>query len=78
MTVLTTNHKDKLDEGLMTAGKIDRQFLFDLLGKDEIRKLLERFYPDWSDEACGRRRWSAGPRGRSESGARRRLGQRLG
>lgn len=50
VTVLTTNHKDKLDEALVRAGRIDRQFLFDLPGENEIRTLFERFYPDCSDE----------------------------
>lgn len=45
VTVLATNHRDRLEQALMRAGRIDRHFLFDLPGDQEIRTVFERFYP---------------------------------
>lgn len=69
VTVLTTNHKDRLDEALVRAGRIDRQFLFDLPGEDEIRVLFERFYPDCSDDEV-KARFVQAVIARPETGAR--------
>lgn len=50
ITVLTTNHVKKLDSALVRGGRIDRSFLFDTPGKDEVKRYFKSFYPVAPDQ----------------------------
>lgn len=46
ITVMTTNHLDKLDPAMIRCGRVDRRFEFPLPVKDQVEKLFCAFYPD--------------------------------
>lgn len=46
VTILTTNHIDKLDPALLRAGRVDRRFRFHPPSRREVALLFQRFYPD--------------------------------
>lgn len=50
VTVLTTNHIERLDPALLRAGRIDRRFKFNPPTRKEIAALFQNFYPDAGDE----------------------------
>lgn len=53
ITVMTTNHIERLDQALLRAGRVDRQFYFRPPNQEDIGKLFKSFYPDAStDTVC--------------------------
>lgn len=49
VTVLTTNHIDRLDPALVRAGRVDRKFEFNYPDKNQMAKLFQSFYPQADD-----------------------------
>ncbi len=54
LIMMTTNHKDRLDDALLRCGRIDRQFEFKLPGHPEIARYYSSYYPDASPELAKR------------------------
>ena len=54
LTVMATNHKERLDPALIRAGRIDRTFEFGLPTKQQMSKLFLSFYPDSSQELASK------------------------
>lgn len=50
ITVMTTNHIDRLDSALIRGGRVDRRFHFALPENDEMRLLFLTFYPDAAEK----------------------------
>ncbi len=50
LTVMTTNHIEKLDPALIRAGRVDRKFEFKRPAHGQIESLFLSFYPDAGDE----------------------------
>lgn len=50
ITILTTNHLDRLDKALIRGGRVDRRFHFDRPNDDQLRALFRSFYPDAEDK----------------------------
>lgn len=50
ITVMTTNHIERLDEALLRAGRVDRRFYFGMPDKDCVERLFKLFYTDARDE----------------------------
>lgn len=46
LTVMTTNHIEKLDPALIRAGRVDRKFEFKLPSHEQMKALYASFYPD--------------------------------
>jgi mitochondrial chaperone BCS1 len=46
ITIMTTNHADKLDAALTRGGRVDRRFAFDKPIQAQISALFLTFYPD--------------------------------
>lgn len=46
LTVLTTNHIEKLDKALIRGGRVDRRFLFDRPTEEMLRRLFLMYYKD--------------------------------
>lgn len=46
LTVMTTNHLERLDPALIRAGRVDRRFCFKAPTKEQMRALFLSFYPD--------------------------------
>ncbi len=46
LTVMTTNHIDRLDPALVRAGRVDRRFEFKTPNHEQIRGLFLSFYPE--------------------------------
>lgn len=46
ITVMTTNHFDRLDSALIRGGRVDRRFFFDFPGSTELGALFKRFYSE--------------------------------
>lgn len=46
LTVMTTNHLDRLDAALVRAGRVDRRFCFKPPTTEQIKALFLSFYPD--------------------------------
>jgi len=49
---LTTNHRSKLQPALLRAGRVDREFLFDLASASVAKKMYQRFFPQCNEEAA--------------------------
>ena len=45
ITVLTTNHIEKLDSALIRGGRVDRRFEFVHPGKEQLEDLFHSYYP---------------------------------
>lgn len=43
--IMTTNHRERLDPALIRPGRADREFEIPLLGRDEIFRMHQRFFP---------------------------------
>ena len=43
---MTTNHRDVLDPALIRPGRIDVAFELSFAGREELRRMIERFFPD--------------------------------
>lgn len=54
ITVLTTNHVDRLDRALIRGGRVDRRFLFAAPGSDEIVRMFQSYYAEASMEVAKR------------------------
>lgn len=50
ITVMTTNHFERLDEALIRGGRVDRRFHFEESSDDQIRSLFRSFYPNTTDD----------------------------
>ncbi len=48
VTVMTTNHIDRLDPALIRAGRVDRRFEFRPPTREQISDLFASFYPQSS------------------------------
>ena len=42
---MTTNHREVLDPALIRPGRIDVAFELSYAGVDELRRMIERFFP---------------------------------
>lgn len=49
LTVMTTNHIDRLDVALIRAGRVDRKFEFKLPSQQSMIALFKSFYPNEDD-----------------------------
>ena len=49
ITIITTNHKDKLDAALTRPGRIDKIVHFDYANKEQIEHMYLRFIPNQKD-----------------------------
>lgn len=45
ITVMTTNHIDRLDQALIRGGRVDRRFFFSKPSNDQLKDLFLSFYP---------------------------------
>lgn len=45
LTVMTTNHIERLDQGLVGAGRVDRRFAFEKPTREQITDLFKSYYP---------------------------------
>lgn len=54
ITVLTTNHLERLDRALIRGGRVDRRFLFDRPNEDQIRAIFRSFYPDCKNQVVAK------------------------
>lgn len=45
ITVMTTNHIERLDKALIRGGRVDRRFLFDKPTQEQIEDVFRSFYP---------------------------------
>lgn len=52
VTVMTTNHIEKLDPALIRAGRVDRKFEFKLPTQAQMASLFASFYPDAEEKIC--------------------------
>lgn len=52
LTVMTTNHADKLDAALTRGGRVDRRFVFAKPVQTQVAKLFRNFYPDAKPEVA--------------------------
>lgn len=50
VTVMTTNHLERLDPAMIRAGRVDRRFEFKLPSDNEIKQLFRSFYPEAKEE----------------------------
>jgi hypothetical protein len=44
VTIITTNHREKLDPALLRTGRVDRQFFIDYADNEQANRLFEFFY----------------------------------
>lgn len=49
ITVMTTNHIERLEKALIRGGRVDRRFKFSLPDDKQLMKLFRSFYPDSED-----------------------------
>jgi mitochondrial chaperone BCS1 len=54
ITVLTTNHIDKLDSALIRGGRVDRRFEFCRPSQQQLAALFRSFYPEAADSTVSR------------------------
>lgn len=54
LTVLTTNHIDRLDPALIRAGRVDRRFKFDAPDRQQIIELFKSYYPKCDEKMPGK------------------------
>ncbi len=47
---MTTNHRDVLDPALIRPGRIDVAFELSFAGREELRRMVERFFPDVNED----------------------------
>lgn len=52
ITVMTTNHIEKLDAALIRAGRVDRKFEFRSPHREQMAALFASFYPDAEKDVC--------------------------
>lgn len=46
LTVMTTNHIERLDPALVRAGRVDRRFEFTAPDREQVASLFQSYYPD--------------------------------
>lgn len=46
LTIMTTNHIERLDRALIRGGRVDRRFLFSKPTEMQLKDLFKSFYPD--------------------------------
>lgn len=68
LTVMTTNHIERLDKALVRGGRVDRRFEFTHPGPSELADLFRRFYP--KAEEVLTKRFVQGVQGRIEEEAK--------
>lgn len=49
ITVMTTNHMERLDSALIRGGRVDRRFYFDWPSERQLRRLFLTYYKDASE-----------------------------
>lgn len=49
ITILTTNHIDRLDSALVRAGRVDRRFCFETPTQEQLEQVFRFFYPEASE-----------------------------
>lgn len=49
ITIMTTNHKNKLDESLIRPGRIDSIFEFKYASRNQIKKMYESYFQESTD-----------------------------
>lgn len=54
ITVMTTNHIDRLEKALIRGGRVDRKFKFDHPRDEQLERLFMSFYPKSSAELAGK------------------------
>ena len=54
ITVLTTNHIERLDQALLRGGRVDRKFLFSAATKEQLTRLFLKFYKTASSGLASR------------------------
>ncbi|KAI0559655.1 Mitochondrial chaperone BCS1 [Gracilaria domingensis] len=54
ITIMTTNHFDRLDQALIRGGRVDKRVYFGPPSSAQVTELFKRFYPEASDE-CAKR-----------------------
>lgn len=50
ITVMTSNHIDRLDKALIRGGRVDRRFFFNKPSNEQLKDLFLSFYPDTDEE----------------------------
>lgn len=50
ITVMTTNHFERLDSALVRGGRVDRRFHFGKTSVEQIKGLFRSFYPEAADD----------------------------
>lgn len=50
LTVMTTNHIERLDPALVRAGRVDRRFEFTAPEREQVVSLFQSYYPDAKQE----------------------------
>lgn len=54
ITVMTTNHIEKLDKALIRGGRVDRRFLFSKPTHEQIKSVFKSFYPDAAEDKAAK------------------------
>jgi chaperone BCS1 len=49
IVIFTTNHLNKIDEALLRPGRVDRIFEIPLASRNQIYRMVSRFFPDQPD-----------------------------
>ncbi|KAI0562383.1 Mitochondrial chaperone BCS1 [Gracilaria domingensis] len=50
ITIMTTNHFERLDQALIRGGRVDKRVFFPPPSHEQIESLFKRFYPEASEE----------------------------
>lgn len=50
ITIMTTNYKNKLDSALIRPGRVDRIYHFDIMKREQMKKMFDKFFPDTDEK----------------------------